>query len=974
MLSKSSLFFLLLAAGAQAALDPSDTLQPHNTQAPGDEPPPAAEVVAGWKLPEGFHAALFASEPDVRQPIDMKVDDRGRLWVAEAYSYKEWKREGQDRVLIFEDTNNDGIADTRKVFQGGFHHLSSIEIGFGGVWVLDSPNLYFIPDANGDDVPDGEPQVVVDGWTIKGGHNLASGMVWGPDGWLYGRHGILDPSIVGVPGTPAAQRVSLEPGVWRLHPLTKKFEQVVKGTTNPWGFDWDENGEMFMSGNVNGHLWHAIPGALYERMYGAGSVPYDFERLHMIGEKPHYLSTGDWKSDWNKAEKGRDTNNDLGGGHSHCGLMIYQGDNWPDAQRGHFFMNNTHGRRINEESVEPRGATYLSKHLGDIAKASSLWFKGVTLISGPDGGVYVSDWCDIGECHDDDGVHRTSGRIYKITYGQPTKPDLKGGLVKWSEEELTKTIAHKNDWFYRQARRVLQERAAAGKPYQGSALAGQLAQTPAQKLRALWLRSSVDAIPEAELTALLADANPHFRLWAARLLTDRQLGTAAILAMTKRESDPLVLGHLLGLAARWPDQAAAQLVASIAGKPETASPILELLVWYAAEPLVGKFPAEVAARLPKAASTKVRSFIARRFASTLDAPESRAALGIILQHPTEDILQGIAAGLAGRSRVPQPDGWEALRKPLLEAFPVLTTTIGLAFGDASLVETLKQRVTDASQPVASRKQALTALISNRAPQIESLVNDCLNQPELRLEAIHGLQAGSAPESIAPLFKLWPMLSTEEKSAAVDVLVTRSSWAGQLLSHLEAGSLHREDLSLSQARTLTLLNDSSLTAKLTTLWGKLTTTSEEKQSEIAKYKALIASSPKGDPVKGKLVFTRSCAVCHTLFEEGGKLGPNLTGGGRKDVDYILLNVLDPNAVIPRDFQMTVVTLKDQQTLVGTTPAEDDKTLTLQSITERRVIEKSTCEKIERQPISFMPEGLLQTMNPQEFLDFMAYVGQ
>jgi putative membrane-bound dehydrogenase-like protein len=969
MLAKLSLL-LMVNLSAHAALSTGDDYQPTNSQAPGEGPPPAAEVAAGWKLPEGFHATLFSSEPDVRQPIDMKIDDRGRVWVAEAYSYKEWKQTGQDRVIFFEDSNNDGIADNRKVFKSGFHHISSLEFGFGGVWVMDAPNLYFIPDANRDDVPDGEPQIVMDGWTTGAEHNLPSGLTWGPDGWLYGRHGILQRSTVGVPGTPADQRIPVEVGIWRLHPVTKRFEQVVNGSTNPWGLDWDENGEMFMSGNVNGHLWHVMPGGLYERMYGAGNVPYDFERLKMIAEKPHYVSNGDWKSEWSKEKQGRDTSSDLGGGHSHCGLMIYQGDNWPAAHRGHFFMNNTHGRRVNEEAVEPRGATYFSKHLGDIAKAGSLWFRGVTVVSGPDGGVFVSDWCDQGECHDDDGVHRTSGRIYKITYGQPATPDLKGGLDTWSEDELTKTIASPNDWYFRKARRVLQERVLAGRPYQGSTAAEALATTPVQKLRVLWIRTSTNAMPESDLTALLTNDNRHIRLWAARLLTDRQQGREAILALAQQETDLLVLGHLLGLASRWPLEMNAGLVGIIVQKPETKDPVLELLTWYAAEPLVGKIPARAAERLPLVASTKVRAFAARRFVSTMDLAESRAALGVILRHPDEETLQGIAAGLAGRSNVPKPDDWDTVRPALLAAFPSLATNIGLAFGDTTLIESLKKTAQDTSQPVESRQQALRALISNRAPGIELLITECLQQPSVRLEAIRGLQAGS----ITPLLPLWPSLTVPEKSAAVDVLVSRPDWAGLLLTELEKGLITRNDITLAQARTLSLLNDAALTEKLQKLWGKFTTTSDEKQAAIQQYKALLASSPRGDAVKGKLVYTRSCAVCHTLFDEGGKLGPNLTGGGRRDPDYILINLMDPNAVIPRDYQMTVVTLKDQQILVGTVPVEDEKTITLQTIADRRVIERTACEKIERQPLSFMPEGLLQQMTNEEFLDLMAYLGQ
>ncbi|NNE90951.1 MAG: hypothetical protein HKN23_04835, partial [Verrucomicrobiales bacterium] len=188
----------------------ADDYQPRNTQAEGEEPPSAEEAAKLITVPEGFQVKLFAGDPDVRQPVAMALDDRGRLFVAESYSYKEWKKTGEDRILIFEDTDNDGVHDSRKIFTSGIDHLSGMTVGWGGVWVCSSPNLLFYPDKNRDDVPDGEPVVVLDGWTAKAGHNFFNGLTWGPDGWLYGRHGITRPSYVGKPGTPEEERVGLD--------------------------------------------------------------------------------------------------------------------------------------------------------------------------------------------------------------------------------------------------------------------------------------------------------------------------------------------------------------------------------------------------------------------------------------------------------------------------------------------------------------------------------------------------------------------------------------------------------------------------------------------------------------------------------------------------------------------------------------------------------------------------------------------
>ena len=258
------------------------------------DPIPAKEALTKFKLPEGFKISLFAAEPDVVQPIAFTIDDRGRLWVVENLSYPTWKETGSDRISIFEDTNNDGTFDKKKVFWDKGRYATGVLLGFGGVFVCDAPDLLFIPDKNGDDVPDGPPEVLLTGWSTKGKHNVLNALKWGPDGWLYGCNGITAPSKVGTPGTPEDKRVEINCGVWRWHPTKKIFDVVAHGTTNPWGLDFDEYGQMFITNCVIKHLFHVVPGGHYERMFGNDVNPYSYGLMQGCADHIHWAEGTKW--------------------------------------------------------------------------------------------------------------------------------------------------------------------------------------------------------------------------------------------------------------------------------------------------------------------------------------------------------------------------------------------------------------------------------------------------------------------------------------------------------------------------------------------------------------------------------------------------------------------------------------------------------------------------------------------------------
>ncbi|RYD30994.1 MAG: dehydrogenase, partial [Verrucomicrobiaceae bacterium] len=330
------------------------------------------------KLPQGFTATVFSAEPTVRQPIDMKVDARGRVWVAESYSYMSKSSFGEDRIIVLTDTDGNGMADRRNFFLSGISNLTSIEIGFGGVWVLAPPLLTFYPDADGDMKPDGPPTIHLTNWSTSGSWNSVNGLSFGQDGWLYGRigqGGASNPrTMKGV--TPG--RIS--GGVWRYHPVSGKFETYAHGMTNPWGLDWNEDGEMFVSGNCNGHLWHIVGGSLYDWGFGARQFPHEFGRTGPIELAPHYAPGKDWWTSWQERFQNARSNDAYGGGHSHCGLVICNGSAWPPAMRGHTLMSNIHGGRINEDTIEPAGSSFVSRRVGDPISTADTWFRAVSLV------------------------------------------------------------------------------------------------------------------------------------------------------------------------------------------------------------------------------------------------------------------------------------------------------------------------------------------------------------------------------------------------------------------------------------------------------------------------------------------------------------------------------------------------------------------------------------------------------------------
>jgi putative membrane-bound dehydrogenase-like protein len=582
-----------------------------------DSPISPDRAIARMKLPEGFRVALVAGEPDLIKPIAMTTDDRGRLWVVESHSYPHWIKDGKpgkDRILVFEE-KEDGHFEG-KVFWNRGTNLSGIAVGFGGVWLCAIPHLLFIPVKPGEDRPAGPPEVVLDGWSMEAQHNVVNGLTWGPDGWLYGLNGILSNSGIGRPGTPDKERVGLNCGVWRYHPTRQRFEVVASGTTNPWGLDFDDCGELFITNCVIKHLFHVVPGGRYQRMFGQDLAPHTYDLMPSCADHIHW-GGGNWTS----SRGGKGMHDAPGGGHAHAGALVYLGDNWPAEYRNRVLMCNLHGNRLNQDVLERQGSGCVAHHAPDFLLANDPWFRGLGLQAADDGGVFVSDWHDTGECHNHDKVH-PSGRIYKIAFGRPARKPADLALL--GDAELVRLQLHKDDWQVRHARRLLQERAAAGKLSAGvhPALRDMLhaQKDVTRQLRALWALYVTGGLDEKVLLGLSGHKEEAVRVWAVRLLLEEGRASEAVAArlaeMSRKDGSPAVRLALasglqrLASAQRWP------IAEGLAGHAEDARDAnLPLLLWYGVEPLAAADPERAADLLARARIPLVRKHLARRIAS-----------------------------------------------------------------------------------------------------------------------------------------------------------------------------------------------------------------------------------------------------------------------------------------------------------------------------------------------------------------------
>jgi len=987
----------------------ADFPAPTNSEKSTDGPMDPAEVCRTARLPAGFTLQPFAAEPNVQNPIGICTDACGRLWVAENFTWAGnglgvWDDTLRDRIIVLADRDGDGRHDERTVFWDGGTRVTSVAVGLGGVWVIDLPHLLFIPDRNDDLVPDGPPEIVLDGIDERSvGHTPCNGLTWGPDGWLWARHGIQGTSQIGPPGAGDSQRVQINTGIWRYHPVRRIVEKVMDGMTNSWGTDFDTHGETFVINTVIGHLWHAVPGSHVERMYGTDLEPHVYDLVPQVADHVHW-DTGE---KWNDVRQGvSDKTSAAGGGHAHIGLMIYQGDNWPADYRGGVYTLNMHGRRINQDLLVPQGAGYTATHGLDMCFVADPWFRGMDLVTGSDGGVFIADWSDTGECHDHDGVHRTSGRIYKLVHGKPSAAStLLGRAVNVQKDDspaLRRHLFENNQWWSRAAVREWQRRAISGDDLAADIawLSDQArsAVDPLHRLRALWALAAIDsgngnALTEGVLLATLDDADPFVRSWGVRLLVDgcgptgRQPSAVVVARLVKLAAADLVAPvqlHLASAVGRLADEAAWELARTLCSHDRYAGdPLLPNLVWYGLAKSAPRHPDEGVTLAATAVLPRVRRNMSRLLAGCVD--ERPDLVTAILEAAAgsdaarrRDLVAGVADGLRGWSKAAPPQGYAAVSARLAASKDEATlqplSELDVLFGSGRGMEAVRKVALDTTAAPEARRQALQTLVSTTPPDGVAILHGLLSDRSMIAAALTGLARYDHPDTPRLALQKISLYAPTDRAALIDLLASRSSYAEKLLDALEAGQVLPEEVSAFHARQIATFGDSRLVERLTKLWGQVRVSDADKKDLIARWKQDLSPETivSADRSHGRAIFVRDCGSCHVLFGEGRKLGPDLTGSNRRNVDYLLENVIDPGASVGADFRAVSFVLEDGRAITGVISAADDRTLTVQTAQATIVLDRRDITEQVVQQQSLMPDGLFSKLSDQEVRDLVAYL--
>ncbi len=343
-----------------------------------------------------------------------------------------------------------------------------------------------------------------------------------------------------------------------------------------------------------------------------------------------------------------------------------------------------------------------------------------------------------------------------------------------------------------------------------------------------------------------------------------------------------------------------------------------------------------------------------------------------------DVLRGIHEGLAGQRHVAMPEGWHAIYVKLQSSSSAVVrqqaTALALVFGDPDALAALHKKIVDRTAPAEERRQDIAALAQAKDPQLGADLFSLLDDPAVRTEAIQSLSSCDEAKTPAALLQRFSTFNAVQQHDAIDVLATRPAWAIALLDAAADGRIPRADLSAFTLRQLATLNDKGVNERLKKIWGSVRPPAKDKAAQIAYYKKLFTPDmmAKADPSHGRAIFSKTCATCHTLFGTGGNIGPDLTGSQRANLDYVLENVVDPSAVVAKDYLMTVIATTDGRTLTGIIHHEDAKSLTLRTTTGDVILPINEIKHRKTSPISMMPEGLLEALSTEDARDLISYL--
>ena len=964
-------FALVFALIATTAADGDDVL-PHRQDRPPNRPHSPQEALRRFTVPDGFRVELVAAEPDLVNPIAMTFDDRGRIWVTESVEYpRKFDGPGRDRVKLLEDADGDGTAEKVTVVVEGLNIPCGVAVGYGGVWVLNSPDLLFIREEGGKEI---SREVVVTGFGRADTHELPSSLTWGPDGWLYGLNGVFNPSRV---KSSNGREYAFTCAMWRVHPRTREFQVFAEGTSNPYGIAWDAEGSAIVEVChwANDHLFHFVETGYYQRQ--AGAYPPFAMKVGSITDHGHQKT-------------------------AYCGIARLDSPHFPEPYRGRIVVGNIHGGCVNVDRLQRDGSTYVARAEPDLLTANDVWFMPVSLKVGPDGCLYVLDWYDRYHCSQDGardpaGVDRLRGRLYRLRYKDAPRAGALD-LATESDEQLIARLGSENVFFRESAQRLLSERLPDDRLRESlQAVVLERERPRRSRLHALWALIGGGRLGDGFHGTLLQDPDPAVRAWAVRAAGDDRSSPAGAAAMALASDRSPDVQLQVAIAARKIDgvDPLATLVDVLAHCGHDK--LIPAIVWQNLHTLLetdgSRFAGLLmrpgrATTMPPAAGTLMPRIIDRLLAAREPDVATAAALIRYASRSREDLVPACVGAVSARVDSLDARGREAVARglrPLIEeallderptplrlAAELLGAKLKVAAVDPSAV---RRRFLADDKPAASRLQALEAMVALRDEGLLDAVARVLPAapPAFAAKALAVLGRVEDPKLAEVVLARYPTLAAETKPLAVELLMQREPWARKLLDAVLAGRMPRSALDANHLRKILDSNDREALWAVEKAFGRVREErNPEREKVVAEMAAYLRRNP-GDPVAGRRVFQTLCAQCHTIYGAGGGVGPDLTGNGRGTFEQLVSSVFDPSLVIGPQYQVTTIVTRDGRNLTGLVTEDGDQRIVVRMAGEgEEAVPRNNVKFTRVSKLSMMPEGIEAMVSREDLADLFAFL--
>jgi uncharacterized protein len=942
-------------------------------------------------VPEGFEVRLFAAEPDIRPPLAMAWDERGRLWLCESVDYPNEHQEpgkGRDTIRICEDTDGDGLADKFTVFADQLSICTSIAFSNGGVIVHQAPDTLFLKDTDGDDRADIR-QVLFSGWSLSDTHAGPSNLRYGLDNHLWGMVGYS-----GFDGEIDGEQEKFRTGFYRFRPDTSGFEFLRSNNNNNWGLGFSEEGLVFGStANRNPSVFLAIPNRYYERVRGwSGGTLTGIADSFLFNPISDRVRQVDHHGGYTAAA-----------GHALYTARTYPREYWNRTA----FVTGPTGKLIGNFTLRRDGAGFTARNNSNLFASVDEWTAPINAEVGPDGQVWFIDWYNYivqhnptpvahergkGNAYVSDLRDKLHGRVYRVVY-KGREHARKMSLEGASLSTLVRTLSHDNMLWRLHAQRLLVEQ---GNDEAKDGLLDLIDDQNADSLglntaaiHALWTLEGLGLVNEADslvmdtIVGALSHPSAGVRRNALMILPKSQAAIASIIGSNalRDENAQVRLSALLALADSPADAAVARAMAQFLAAGRNGSDRwLREAASMAAAKNAGNFLKEALVGVkgdPPVGLTDVVQRVASHYAA---GPESIEVAGLLrlTKNTNSDVLQAFLDGIVV--------GWDPSSKPRLtsgdrESLNNLITGVSLHAQDALLALAQKWEVSGLFRGSAEsvRKQLRTQLTGNgqsdanrlsaagrliRLEDGEETINailgviDLATPVDLAVGLIRELGQSRSNDVVSGLTEAWERFTPATRRSAVNVMLMRFEWTMSMLSAIGKGDIPKSELSASEWQQLIYSKNTTIQLRA----GNMGIGAGNPDREAVFQAKLSALERQGNSARGKELFNLLCAQCHKLDDVGGAVGPELTGIGSRGREEILMEIVDPNRSLEANFRAWALETKDGRSLSGLLESEDQSSVQLLDASgQRHVVARREIASLTAGDLSLMPVGLVDDLN-------------